>query len=415
MKAIKAFFSKVWAWVLAHKVIACIIAGVVVAGIVVAIVVPISVSNAKKNQQPTTSGPTTSGPTTSQPPVEEKFTVTWKDYAGNVLETDTNVVKGTVPTFDGTVPNKPSAYEDETYEAFKAWDKEVVAVTADTVYTATYEVRPYNGEFPKVNAGGTKIKYGIYPQHVVEPSNLEDELNDLNDGSPVLDTRYEYQGKYYVKTTVDTEYNVYTYVGTDIPVTDGDEMWFKYEPIEWNVLKNDNGRYHLFSNIGLEYKAYDGTSLSTCSNNYKESDIRSWLNGAFYQDAFKLNDSFIKVTNVDNSAASTTVEPNDHACENTQDKVFLLSALELSNTYEYSFTDASRKITVTDYCLAHGGYMNNNNTRVTGYWTRSPRENTGKSTDKNRVKSVLNTGSVTSGDIGFYKNSIAPSIQITLS
>ena len=50
MKAIKAFFSKVWAWVLAHKIVAGVIAGAVTLAIVTAIVVPVSVSSARKKR-----------------------------------------------------------------------------------------------------------------------------------------------------------------------------------------------------------------------------------------------------------------------------------------------------------------------------------------------------------------------------
>ena len=50
MKAIKAFFSKVWAWVLAHKIVAGVIAGAVTLAIVTAIVVPVSISSARKKR-----------------------------------------------------------------------------------------------------------------------------------------------------------------------------------------------------------------------------------------------------------------------------------------------------------------------------------------------------------------------------
>ena len=50
MQAIKAFFGKVWAWVLANKVLAGVIAGAVTLAVVTAIVVPVSVSSAKKKK-----------------------------------------------------------------------------------------------------------------------------------------------------------------------------------------------------------------------------------------------------------------------------------------------------------------------------------------------------------------------------
>ena len=50
MAKIKAFFGKIWAWVLAHKLIAGIIAGATVAVLVVAIAVPCSVSASRKKK-----------------------------------------------------------------------------------------------------------------------------------------------------------------------------------------------------------------------------------------------------------------------------------------------------------------------------------------------------------------------------
>ena len=46
----KAFFGKIWAWIVAHKLIAGIIAGVTVVVLTVAIVVPVSVSVSKKKK-----------------------------------------------------------------------------------------------------------------------------------------------------------------------------------------------------------------------------------------------------------------------------------------------------------------------------------------------------------------------------
>lgn len=66
----------------------------------------------------------------------ELYTVTWKNYNGNVLETDTNVAKGDMPSYDGETPVKP---KDETYTyTFSGWDPEVSAVTGDVEYTAQF-------------------------------------------------------------------------------------------------------------------------------------------------------------------------------------------------------------------------------------------------------------------------------------
>lgn len=64
-------------------------------------------------------------------------TVTWKNYDGSVLETDSDVPVGTTPTYDSATPTRAT---DETYAYyFKGWDKEISPVNGDITYTATYE------------------------------------------------------------------------------------------------------------------------------------------------------------------------------------------------------------------------------------------------------------------------------------
>ena len=72
----------------------------------------------------------------STTPVEETFTVVWKNYDGAVLETDTGLKKGEMPHYDGDTPSRVATAQ-YTY-TFEGWSPEVVAVTADAEYTATY-------------------------------------------------------------------------------------------------------------------------------------------------------------------------------------------------------------------------------------------------------------------------------------
>ena len=64
------------------------------------------------------------------------YTVTWKNHDGSVLETDTGVVHGTTPTYNGATPQKA---EDENFTyTFNGWSPALEAVTGDVEYVAQF-------------------------------------------------------------------------------------------------------------------------------------------------------------------------------------------------------------------------------------------------------------------------------------
>ncbi|MBQ6153213.1 MAG: dockerin type I repeat-containing protein, partial [Ruminococcus sp.] len=66
--------------------------------------------------------------------VQVNFTITWKNDDGTVIDT-TTVAKGDVPTHADATKDATAQY---TY-TFAGWTPEVVAVTGDAEYTATFD------------------------------------------------------------------------------------------------------------------------------------------------------------------------------------------------------------------------------------------------------------------------------------
>ena len=101
--------------------------------------------------------------------VVDSFTVTWKNYDGTVLKTNTNVEYGSVPMYYGTRPTR-EADAQYTY-TFKGWDKPAEAITEDVVYTAEYKASVNKYVVTWKNYDGTvletdkNIEYGTIPTY----------------------------------------------------------------------------------------------------------------------------------------------------------------------------------------------------------------------------------------------------------
>lgn len=184
--------------------------------------------------------------------------------------------------------------------------------------------------------------------------------------------------------------------------------WFKVEPIKWRVLTtnyNDTGNALLVAEdvlmggilYSLAEQEYVVNGETVYPNNYKYSNVRAYLNGTYepddpqerkYLDLGFLQTAFtesaqdlIEVTRVDNSALSAAYSntPNSQAvlyeCEDTYDKIFLLSMQEVTNSEygfkAYSLQDSTRLRHVTDYARCNHVYSHWVAPAGVGYYTVS--------------------------------------------
>lgn len=220
------------------------------------------------------------------------------------------------------------------------------------------------------NPDGDYILFGEYPQ-TIKADNVTI--------TSTQDSRGYYLGSddyYYAKIVADPISSSYMF-STGDTITEGEIYYFKVEPIRWRILFTDGETAFILCDSIISGMAYDIGK----NNNYADSDIRAWLNNEFYNTAFsELHQEIILTTTVDNSAYSTGYDSNSNACEDTEDKIFLLSYSEATNS-EYGFSsdlsigDTTRCMQTSDYSRATNVFMNRYDGSDYGtgrWWLRSP-------------------------------------------
>ena len=257
-----------------------------------------------------------------------------------------------------------------------------------TITTTT--TRPYTRE-------GNKIYFGSYPQTKLDETNYASRIAELNTKAGTLPTSsnkgnwtdcnyyisssvtsymyyqdidydnsetYDYRGVYFTSYRPYYSYysssKSYSYQG-DNGYTINTVYWFSYDPIEWDILSESNGKALIIANLILDSQDYyPSNSTSTFShnggtgyaNNYELSNIRKFLNDNFYNTTFNdFQKALIETTTVDNSASSTTSSSYENACNNTSDKMFLLSYKEATTYYS---SETARTAKGSDYAKCQG-------------------------------------------------------------
>ena len=115
------------------------------------------------------------------------------------------------------------------------------------------------------------------------------------------------------------------------------------QAIEWQILAKEENKMLVISKYAIEAKRFD-----VSSNDWKNSEIRQWLNGDFYNNAFSEQEK--KNINSFNG-----------------DNVFLLSMEEAS---KYFANNKERKCNATEKNKKNGAYVDAKGCSY--WWLRSP-------------------------------------------
>ena len=315
-----------------------------------------------------------------------------------------------VSTFILTSCNSNTHTEEPIDSTSDTHTEESTDITSDT-HT---EEQPIDAR-PIISADGKTMSYGLYPHTNVNDPTLISSLDSLT--TPESNGWYLYDGDYYAKVIAEPDNSSNTFDNGTV-IVEGTTYWFKCEPIVWNVLSNTNGEYYIVSSVLLDVHCYyNSTSDRTIddqtvyANNYKYSDIRTWLNEDFYNLAFPKGNEFIQTTTVDNSASTTDSESNTFACDNTEDKIFLPSYQDYMNS-SYGFsTSETRFCKTTDWARARGALYNAGSPNLYNgsYWTRSPYSGVTQG-----VRNVGTDGNLGGTPINNKRISVRPSLSIKI-
>lgn len=264
------------------------------------------------------------------------------------------------------------------------------------------------GIYPEIDLVNSTIKYGLYPQTIVSDENLIASLNALGES---LSTAVRYGNDYYIRIKANPE-NDSNAFSNGQTIVKNQEYWFKYERITWNILSSSPSGsgtdYYLLANICLDARQYDGDS-----NNYKNSDLRTFLNSDFYSKAFALSSTYVTSTTVNNGAATTVSNNNVYYTNNTTDKVFMPSYQDYINE-SYGFNksadaaDSKRYCFSTDYAKANGCQVEKSDDLYghCEYMTRSPY------TSAKNISIVRNNGTVGYGLATRTWRGVRPAIHL---
>ena len=254
---------------------------------------------------------------------------------------------------------------------------------------------------------GNYVYFGSYPQ-TLKASSVTIDASSVDGNGYYLGSDGERYAKVTAKKDCYGNSSKYTF-SNGSSISAGTTYYFKVEPIKWKILSSSNGKLTLYAEDIIEQSRWDSSVIL----NYKTSTIRSFINGDFLNGAFSSEEqAMIQATTVDNGTSTVPSAGASCVCENTTDKVFLLSYKDVINGETYGFTNSSRMKQATDFAKANGLYVSVSSVtseNQTMYWTRSPYDNS-----TYNYATMISTGEVMGGGIEANLG-VAPAIVVSNS
>ena len=337
----------------------------------------------------------------------DKYDVTFKNEFGS----SRTVIVESGDTIDGGlyIPSRPD--ENGIHYRFGGWDFDF-----NTPIFRNYSIYPVWQEFD----GNIFMNFGSYPQTYVNDeatiNNLKT-LENANDNRAILEYDENGDGVKEKFMALETDREVKSISNGDI-IKPGIN-YFRFEPISWMILSDNNGEKKLFSEHVLdaspfEAEGYDYFDVENGINvrrydDYSKSDIREFVTNDFYNIAFSESEkSQILTTFVDNSEAVYGYEEVKYTCEDTYDKVYLISYIESRSDFLYDYGLKGAKATDFSACLNIADFSYNASDYGTvSYRTRNGGLYSGESAY--RIYGTSGAGVLCTTNIG-----IRPAINISL-
>ena len=246
--------------------------------------------------------------------------------------------------------------------------------TGDTFYMGMYpqEFLPDVATITALNAVNcTMTNYG-YMQYSKGSSHTYDPVDMTYADIP-------YNGEVYRRVTIN-EYrpgNTQESSGagsyqSDHGYTTGNNYYFRWEPIEWQVLDKESDGVYVMSKTLLDSQAYHNYYEEAVT--WEKCSLREWLNEDFYTAAFSKNEKakIILYTHRNDTGYSG----GGRVGPNTTDNLWVLSYFEAKNSfygfnYDESNQDEARRAQGTDYARSQGLFVSDYNS-CSYWWLRSP-------------------------------------------